>query len=100
MRDGVHPGLLGNYLNQACFVAAITGRHPDGIMPNNFYHHDRMTHPKSNLYFPPGITLIEPSSNGLARFALKPNLGKYLRKVAWDTYSEVKKLKEEAPETQ
>jgi len=100
VRDGTHPGLLGNYLNQACFLAAITGRHPDGLMPNNFYHHDRMAHPESKLYIPPGITLIEPSSNGLARFSLEPSLGKYLRKVAWETYSEVRTLQQEVNKTQ
>ncbi len=83
-RDATHPGLVGNYLNQACFVASIMGRNPEGFMLDNFYHHSRMAHPKSVPFIPHSITFMEAGPDGHGRFKLEPELGKYLRNVAWE----------------
>lgn len=96
VRDGTHPGLVGNYLNQACFVAAITQTHPDAMMSSHFYHHERMAHPKSEPYLPAGITLKGSPADGLAEFTVERKLARYLRQVAWDTYNEVMELKKSA----
>ena len=91
-RDSTHPGLVGNYLNQACFITAITGAHPDAIMTSHIYHHERMAHPKSKPYYPAGIELMGPAADGLAKFTVERKLARYLRHVAWETYNEVNAL--------
>ena len=92
-RDSTHPGLVGNYLNQACFVAAITGAHPNASMRNSYYHHERMAHPRSKPYLPAGIKVSGAPSDGVVQVSIEPNLGGYLRQIAWETFTEVENLK-------
>lgn len=91
-RDGTHPGLIGNYLNQACFVATIMGRHPETFMVDNFYHHSRMANPQSLKHVPQGIKFLEARSDGHGRFKLEATLGRYLRNVAWEAVEKTSSL--------
>ena len=93
--DTTHPGILGNYLNQACFLAAILERSPVGVMPERIPHDIRMAHEKSKL--PDGVTLVG-TEGGTAVVELDPALAEYLQKVAWQTYEVVEKKRREAKE--
>ena len=91
-RDGTHPGLIGNYLNQACFVATVMSRHPESFMVDNFYHHSRMANPQSLPLVPPGVKFLEAMADGHGRFKLDPVLARYLRNVAWEAVEKTARL--------
>lgn len=95
VRDTTHPGVLGNYLNQACFLAALLERSPVGWMPGRLVHDRRMAHEKSEL--PDGVALVG-EEDGKAVVELDSALAEYLQTVAWQTYQAVEKKRLEAKE--